>query len=455
MSQSIRPSTIIGKISGLVTDPTYRDLLSKSLFSFFSRTFGVFLGLVFSILIGRRLGPEGLGAFSIMMSVLFPMSVASRLGLDNLLVRMIPAYNHEHDFVAKRRTYRRASLTTLALSLVIGGGLFLLRPLFSREIQTTVGAVAAILAFHALLLLNVQALKGELKVELATLLENTLTWLLAIMLFVVLWSTVAHPAQLPILSYAFGLMATFLVSIVVIQLVFRNRARGQAQKSPPGDVRLQTMLRASFPMFITAMVGILIVSIDVWLLTYFRPQFDVGIYTAAVKLLGFVSFPLTALINIAGPRFAEAHAQQDRDKLQEQFQKAAQLSVWGGLPLLLMIVLFPAQLLGLFGDSFTAGISVIYLLAFGQLINIAMGPIGYFLLMTGEALTLQYIMLSTLVISIVTNVILIPMFGINGAAIAGAMALLWRNLACWYLVRRRFGFNALYIPGSELFSRRP
>ena len=441
-----------------IQDAVYRDLIGKSAIAFLSRNLGVMLGMVFSITVARMFGPAGLGSFSVMLALLLPLSVAVRLGLDNLQVRLVPQWNYTGKLQEKAQSYqtmvRIIAILSLGASCILILQQYLGNPLSALAPTVVLIAIAIVLPAHALYFLNIQTLKGEMRIDLAALFENIIVWTIALcFLFIWRMTTITQTLNSPIIVYTIGILAALPVSsyfVKRISLVPSGKTTNLASFLSQANI----LLRQSLPMWSTAMVSIALTSADVLMVAAFLPKADVGIYTAGVKLISFMSFPLAAVINIAGPRFAEAYAKHDIDLLYDNFMKATRLGVWGAMPILLFALLLPGPLLSIFGGSFTQGISVVYVLAFGQFVNIIVGPIGFFLLMTKKAVILQYIMWIALGVSLLLNYLLIPKIGINGAAIAGTAALVIRNVGCWIVVKRFFGFSALYLPGEELFKVR-
>jgi len=223
------------------------------------------------------------------------------------------------------------------------------------------------------------------------------------------------------------------------------------QKSS-GDYLLSLKKRFSeaIPMLGASLADIALLSVDILILSILVGYSEVGTYSAGAKLVGFVSFPLLAVIGMLAPKLSKADALGASDELQMVFKRSTRLAVWSGLPIAFLISMFPSYFLELFGDGFENGVPVVFILLMGHLVNIFVGPVAYLLWMTGNAVFLQYIALITLLLNVILNFLLIPYFGIIGAAIAGMSALLIKNILCWILVWKRLGFSALYIPGQEV-----
>jgi O-antigen/teichoic acid export membrane protein len=98
------------------------------------------------------------------------------------------------------------------------------------------------------------------------------------------------------------------------------------------------------------------------------------------------------------------------------------------LPAFVVLILFPTELLHLFGEGFAAGAAVTALLALGQLFDVATGPCGHMLLMSGRPALTMTSNLAGLAVNVVLNLWLIPRYGIVGAGVAWACSLALINL---------------------------
>ena len=84
-------------------------------------------------------------------------------------------------------------------------------------------------------------------------------------------------------------------------------------------------------------------------------------------------------------------------------------------------------LLGIFGASFVAGETALRILLIGQVVGAGLGSVMYIMTMTGQERPAMFILGAILVANPVLNLVLIPKFGIEGAAVAKAATLIvWK-----------------------------
>ena len=105
--------------------------------------------------------------------------------------------------------------------------------------------------------------------------------------------------------------------------------------------------------------------------------------------------------------------------------------------------LFPSSILSFFGDEFILAKFSLLILAFSQAINALSASLGTILNMTGMQKVYGNILLVFLVLNIVLNYLLIPIYGIEGAAIASASSLMFWNLYSVFYVYKYYGVLTL------------
>ena len=99
-------------------------------------------------------------------------------------------------------------------------------------------------------------------------------------------------------------------------------------------------------------------------------------------------------------------------------RKATRINVLISLPILIMLFSFSEFLLSMFGNSYTLAKNAFLILLMSQFFNSISGPSALYLNMTGRQKTLNLILLGSLLINVVLNLLLIPEFGMVGAALA-------------------------------------
>lgn len=95
-------------------------------------------------------------------------------------------------------------------------------------------------------------------------------------------------------------------------------------------------------------------------------------------------------------------------------------------------------ILNIFGHEFVRGQTSLILRSLGQFVNIAVGSVWFMLSMTGEPKFQMYANIIAFVLNILLNFALIPIYGINGAAFASMITLMFINIMGYIIVSQRF-----------------
>ena len=168
--------------------------------------------------------------------------------------------------------------------------------------------------------------------------------------------------------------------------------------------------------------------LDTLLLGFFADP-DIGVYNVATRLVTVAVFVLAPLNAAFGPYLAHLHHQGRLDEVRRSYAAVTGWVVRLSLPAFAALLVFPDELLRLFGPEFAVGAAVTVILAAGQIVNAATGPCGTVLNMSGRVALNMWDNLAALVLNVLLNLWLIPAYGIVGAAVAWAVSLAVVNAA--------------------------
>jgi O-antigen/teichoic acid export membrane protein len=161
---------------------------------------------------------------------------------------------------------------------------------------------------------------------------------------------------------------------------------------------------------------------------YYRPSSEVGIYRAASQTALLILLFLISLNNIFAPVIADIFIKGEQEKMKQLFKTVTRWSFTLTLPLCLIIGISGKNILLIFGSDFSIGYVPLVILAAGQLINAGSGGIAYMLVMSGHPYKKLVGDLAAIIINLTLNIILIPRWGLLGAAVATGVSIAGVNL---------------------------
>jgi O-antigen/teichoic acid export membrane protein len=237
--------------------------------------------------------------------------------------------------------------------------------------------------------------------------------------------------DLPFTGVFYALLASLVISCVALiaytvkRLPFAIGFRTRLSASPVA----RELLLFSLPLLGVAMLQLVIHWTDTLMLGGLKSSADVGLYNAAHPLAQFISAPLAAMLLIYMPVASGLYAQGSMPEMRRNFSILTKWLCSITLPLFLILFMFPDTILGfLFGASYAPAATALRILSIGFIINNFLGPNGATLIAMGEARFIMWATLATAVLNVGLNVVLIPPFGIEGAAIASVAAITSINL---------------------------
>jgi len=411
--------------------------------TFVIRVIALALGLVVQIVLARLLGTAGYGTFSLAFTIATLAGMIASFGFNQYLVREVASGVEGQRFGYVHGLLRFSFRFALLLALVGGALLALLITLLQwpAETGTRHAVLLALISVPIYALINQRqgALGGLHRVEQGQLPENLLRPLLflaAIGCMFLWWRETINEVNVVLLN-----LGALFIAVTVGGLLMRGAIPKAVKTSAPEAHTRSWLLGAGAFLLISGMATIQSQT-DIVMIGAIRDVEQVGLYTVPARLAGLITFLFFASNLVIAPMIARLWEQKDKAGLQQLVRRASRFVTLVTLPFALVLVVAPGFLLGFFGHEFKGGGDALVILTIGWFLNIALGPVTFLLSMTGhERLIARIVALSTLV-NIALNAILIPTYGIEGAAVATGVSFLVWKITAMFMVRRKIGIAA-------------
>lgn len=288
--------------------------------------------------------------------------------------------------------------------------------------------------------INQESLRGLRKIKEYTFFQNVSVYLFSA-LFLACFMFFTREKYVPVVSL---LASVFFVAI--FSLCKWIKCSKFTTTITVNTIKINNILAVSLPMLLSNSIYFIMQWTDTIMLGMLRTVNEVGVYNVTLKVAPITSISLLAINSIAAPKFAEFYGKGDMKGLEKTVHHSTKIIFWSSFPILLIFFIFPSWILGLFGEEFKAGVYALLLLTIGQFVNAISGSVGYFLTMTGKQNIHQKILLIAITMNIIINALLIPKYGINGAAFASFICMVFWNLSMVFYIKKEFNFFMLYIP---------
>jgi O-antigen/teichoic acid export membrane protein len=210
--------------------------------------------------------------------------------------------------------------------------------------------------------------------------------------------------------------------------VWALRRRMRSVTRVPPQYQVREIFSFSMVSWVSALAATGLIWVDTLLLGAMRGQQDVGAYNVATRLVMLAVFVMAPINASFTPHIAHLLHTGQRSEAARAYGSAARWILMLSMPSFILLVAFGEQLLGYFGPGFRAAAGVTAVLSFGQLVSAAAGPCGTVLNMSGRVWLNMVDNVGVLVLNIVLNLLLIPAYGVIGAAFAWSASLVTANL---------------------------
>jgi O-antigen/teichoic acid export membrane protein len=180
---------------------------------------------------------------------------------------------------------------------------------------------------------------------------------------------------------------------------------------------------------------------DVIVLQQYRSPDEVAVYYAAAKTLALVAFVYFSVSAATAHKFSEYHVAGNKAELSAFLGDAIKWTFWPSLAVTIVILALGKPFLWLFGPQFIDGYYLMFILAVGPLARATVGPVERLLNMVGEQRACAVVYAAAFAANIALCVVLIPMFGVAGAAIAISGAMILEAVLLFMVTKERLGLH--------------
>lgn len=382
----------------------------------------------FGIVIARLLGAELLGLYSLGMTFPEVAGTIALLGLGAGMARFIPIALNQKDEPRLWGIIQAGVAIPGLMGLALALGIFLSADLISNRLygQPALAPVLRLASWaiplFALIAILEAITQGFKRMEYKVYSEDiTLNVLKLVLTWVLVGAGLGVMGA--VIAYVVALAATVILLFVFVNHLFPLKRSWRSAKRSPGE-----LFHFTLPIYLSQLVNQFSGSIGTLVLGFFGTVSGVGIFTTALRVSAIGTLFHSSLMRIATPLISDLHSQGKIDQLERMYQAMTKWGMVFNLPVFLTTAIFAQPLLALFGQDFVAGDAGLIILAFAALFNASTGVCGTIVTMTGHSkISLANSVLS-LVVSLGLDLLLIPHWGLLGAAAASAFAVIVLNI---------------------------
>ncbi len=395
------------------------------------------------MLAARMMGAEDSGLFFLCLTWVNLCSTGARMGLERAVSRHVAA----ELAVGNTRAARAALLTGIGWTAAASAGAALGTVLIATPLAIHVFALpdlahplaiaAAILVPQSLAFAIGFALIGLHRPVMGQMVQSALPPVLSLALLIA--GLTQLDTVLIVYAGSYGLCCLLGLGCIVWDwrhVMADTAVRPvSAENAPPIDP-LPPIWVTARPFLVIEMVQVTLLSVPVLLLGVFADAPAVSAFSIVSRITMLINTMLVSIAMIAAPGFASHHRRGEFAELRQVQRQTRMVAMALCLPVILGMVVFVHPLLGLMASDLPGADLTLFVLCVGQVVNAALPTQDMLLSMTGHGALLRRLNLYQLVVCCVLGAILIPLFGMMGAAVVSTICLIQGRVSFALAVRR-------------------
>jgi O-antigen/teichoic acid export membrane protein len=413
------------------------SLVNKSIHVMFLRGFGVLLFFSLTLFITNNYSPELVGKIDFSRSFLLLFGTLSILGMNQSVIYYSGYLKSINEFAQLKYLYIKMLsivflISILLILLVFGIENSFFDQLFNKKVGQLIKKSIGCVFFYSITMLNIETFRAMDKIYISELIRNFFRYIF-FFLFVIL---IHFYNKNEVLIDAFLINFVIIGCVSSLFILWKFSFKNSTSKNL---FNRKEIMKRSIPMAVSLVILVLMQSVDILLLGKFNNFADVASYAIAVKLTIIVTLALTSVNAVFAPKIAELYSLKLFKNLKSDIIKATRLIAILTIPVILFLFVFSEYILGLFGSEYLNAKTALYILLFGQAINALCGAVGVYMNMTNRQKILQRFLLTAFLVNLVLNLILIPEYGIEGAAIATTISMILWNIGGSFYIYKNDG----------------
>jgi len=300
-----------------------------------------------------------------------------------------------------------------------------------NEVYSIILKSSMALFFSGISMLNTEVFRALDKLIVAELFRNIIKYVPLILGSIALFYYQKETYLVDVFLIGFVVLA--IISSVFIFIYFNKiNKQNSTEKIPQKEIFLK-----SYPIAISGMALFLLMSFDILFLKKYRNDETVAFYSVGVKIMTIVSIIIITINITVSAKISEHFSGQNRNELAKILKNSSRTIFGITLPVVVLLSIFSGHILSLFGEEYIAARQAFLILIIGQGVCSAFGSSSVYLNMTGRQHIYQIILIVAVIINFVLNRLLIPVYGMTGAAIAFVSSSFFWNFVSAVVIYRK------------------
>jgi O-antigen/teichoic acid export membrane protein len=431
---------MIQKLTNVLT-----TIFGTAVFLTIARIAGAGLGIFLQILIARNYGAQVLGSYYFVLSLAGILSVVISMGYPWIIAPILAA--NETDEASNALADNIASFfrDAMSITLLIVGPMATYIWFYSgmdveQQFALSIGLATA--PVYALMRMFGSVANAKKMFSFASLPELFLRpfFMLAIVGLAILLAADLKASSIVTINWFISFALTIWMAVRLNQTdksgILKRKSGGKFS-----SLEVSKLRRLAMPMIFSILFINMFADMDILITGLILPAKQAGIFGVAMKIAALLLFTVQITHQILLRDASDAHLSGNRSEMLEILKKANTFAVGASIASLVALLLFGKFVLGLFGDEFTAAYSCLIGLVVAQIIRAIAGPAIQVLMITNNQKTGIPVYICSAIILVIANLILVPAYQYEGAALAVIITTLIWSVWLSFLAKQKTGYS--------------
>jgi O-antigen/teichoic acid export membrane protein len=379
----------------------------------------------YRIVIARDFGPEIYGLFTLSIVIVSWFRIFSGLGIKEGLIRYLSLFRAKNE-KGKIQYVLKKSLIILVFTSIVASILlfifsdFIAMKFFSNsKLPLFLKIFSATLPFTVVGAIYLSIIRAFERIGWFSFISEVLGNFIQLIILVLLVFLGINSKSVPI-SYLIGTFSIFIVSYFVSKSSVSNISiKNKKINSEKNKKTFKEMFSYSWPFLFYGVINFIFYGTDSFMIGIFKNVESVGFYNAAVPIAMFLFLPFSLFGQLFFPLVTKEFSKGNIETVKQLSQQVGKWIFMVIMPLFILLIIFPGTFINiLFGPEYLVATNALRFLSVGALFSTLSSISQELLSMKGKSKLILFDMICAAIINIILNAILIPPYGITGAAFA-------------------------------------
>lgn len=404
------------------------------------RIIGVITLFGFTLFLTHNYDPKIIGQYDFIRTFLLVAGSLCLLGTDQSILYFTGLLNSRGQIEELKNIYKKIIIMIFFMSfisfiiLIVLGNNLIMSFFNDTNIYLIIFKATITLFFYCLTFFNTEVFRALDSIYIAELYRNTFKYVSVIIGAIILVNL--NKESYLVDTFLFGFVILSIISTIMIFKSLDKKKSGFTDAKSE-EFSFNFLFLKSYPFAISSIAIFLLSTFDIIFLKKYFGDSTVAFYAVAIKLMTILSMVINTVNVTVSTKVAELFILNKREELIKIIKKSSRLIFVLTLPLSLVICFFSEPILMIFGSQYLVAKETLIILIFGQGVCSLFGVAPIYLNMTGRQHIFQLILILAVTSNFLLNFLLVPKYGIKGAAISFSISMLfWNVLSAIFIFRK-------------------